>query len=141
MRYGWMTGLLIVVFCTALAAQDSTRPAQDAAGYAGTWAGTWAGGPDGGSGELEITIEKTSTGSLTGKLKATGGASEHTAPFKTLTIDAGTLKARYDYPLGDGGEVALDAAVEASSAKGTWALYPPGQTTEAARGTFVVTRR
>jgi len=136
-----MTGLLIVVFCTALAAQDSTRPAQDAAGYAGTWAGTWAGGPDGGSGELEITIEKTSTGSLTGKLKATGGASEHIAPFKTLTIDAGTLKARYDYPLGDGGEVALDAAVEASSAKGTWALYPPGQTTEAARGTFVVTRR
>lgn len=141
MRYGWMTGLLIVAFCTALAAQGTGKPAQDAAGYAGTWAGTWEGGPDGASGELEITIEKTSTGALAGKVKTTGGASVHTAPFKTLTLDAGRLKAKYDYPLGDGGEVALDAAVEASSAKGTWALSPPGQTTELARGTFVVTRK
>ena len=141
MRYGWMTGLLIVAFCSALSAQDSSKTAQDTAAYAGTWAGTWEGGADGGAGELEITIEKTSAGALAGKLKATGGASEHTAALKTLTIDAGTLKARYDYPLGEGGEVALDAAIEGGTATGTWALYPPGQTTALARGTFSITRK
>jgi hypothetical protein len=135
MRHGWLVCLLIVVLGGAGFAQGTD-------GHLGTWTGTWAGSAEGGgSGELEIAIEKGKDGALGGKMKATGGESGHSAVFKTLTFDGNRMTGKYDYPLGDGGEIVLQGTFDKTSAKGTWVLTPPGQTTEAARGTWTLTKK
>jgi hypothetical protein len=53
------------------------------------------------------------------------------------------MSARYDFPLdpASGSEVVLAATFTGSTAKGTWSLRPKGQTTEAAGGTWTVTKK
>jgi hypothetical protein len=51
------------------------------------------------------------------------------------------MTGKYDYPLGDGGEILIEGAFEAKSSKGTWALTPPGQTAAVARGTWTLAKK
>ena len=120
MRHGWLVCLLIVVL-------GGAGFAQGADSHVGTWTGTWAGSAEGGA--------------LAGKMKATGGESGHSATFKSLAFDGNKMTGKYDYPLGDGGEIVLQGTFDKTSAKGTWVLTPPGQTTEAARGTWTLTKK
>ncbi len=118
------------------------RSTQAADRYLGTWAGTWASATeDDGAGAIEITIEKGKDEAPAGKMKVTGGESGHSVAFKTLTFDGNKMTAKYDYPLGDGGEVVLQGDLEATTAKGTWKLTPPGQTADVARGTWTAAKK
>ena len=141
MRNGSIACVLTLVFGSMGFGQGTGK--QAAAPYLGTWAGTWASSSEeGGTGEIEVTIEEGNDGAPAGRLKVSGGEAGHSAAFKTLTFDGNKMTAKYDYPLGDGGEILLQAHLEDPKAKGTWKLTPPpGQTADAARGTWTATKR
>ncbi len=140
MRNGLILCVMALMFSGVGSGQGNSKQGADS--YFGTWAGTWASSSeDGGTGEIEVTLEKGKDGAPAGKIKASGGESGHSAAFKTLTFDGNKMTAKYDYPLGDGGEIVLEAALEATTAKGTWKLTPPGQTAEAARGTWTAAKK
>jgi hypothetical protein len=141
MRNGWIVCALVMAL-TGIGYARGDGQAKAADRHLGTWVGTWASsGEGGGAGELEVTIENGKQGALAGRLKATGGESGHTAVFKTLSFDGNKMSATYDYPLGEGGEIAMEATFEGSTAKGTWTLHPPGQGGQDARGTWTVTKK
>ena len=88
-----------------------------------------------------MTVEKGKDGALAGKVNVSGEM-PHTAPFKSLSFAGNKMNGTYQYPLGDGGEVVLEASFEGNTLAGTWLLHPEGQATEiAARGTWKVTRK
>jgi hypothetical protein len=134
MRKGWIVCLLIVVLSAFGYAQGKNR-------HLGAWAGTWAASEGDGSGGLEITIETGKDGALGGQVKATGGESGHTAVFKSLSFDGDKMTGKYEYPLGDGGQIVLEGTFDKASAKGTWALTPPGQTSGGPHGTWTLTKK
>ena len=139
MRNGLIVCVLTMVFSSVGFGQGSSKAAD---AYLGTWAGTWAASTEeGGTGELEITIEKGKDGALAGKMKASGGESGHSAAFKTLTVEGNKMIAKYDYPLGDGGEIVLEGDLDGTKAKGTWRLTPPGQPADVARGTWTTAKK
>jgi hypothetical protein len=142
MRISLILCVLIAVFSNVGAAQGDAKPPQEFDQYLGTWAGTWAGSEGGGGGELELVIEKGKDGQPTGRIKAAGGESGHSAIIKTLSFQGNQMTARYEYPLGEGGEIVMEAAFEATTGKGTWRLQPPGGSSEpVARGTWTVTKQ
>jgi hypothetical protein len=139
---GWMVCVVMAVVSMVAAPQSDSTPAQGIDQYLGTWTGTWAGSDGGNSGELELAIEKSKEGAPAGRIKAAGGESGHSATFKTLSFKGNQMTARYDYPLGDGGEIVMEATFDAGTAKGTWQLQAPGGGSDAlARGTWTVTKK
>jgi hypothetical protein len=133
MRKSWIVYLLIVMLSAFGYAQGKDR-------HLGAWAGTWAASEGDGSGGLEITIETGKDGALGGQVKATGGESGHTALFKSLSFDGDKMTGKYEYPLGDGGQIVLEGTFDKASAKGTWVLAPPGQST-GPHGTWTLTKK
>jgi hypothetical protein len=133
MRKGWIVCLLIVGLSAFGYAQGKDS-------HLGTWAGTWAAAEGDGTGGLEITIEAGKDGALGGQVKATGGEAGHTAVFKTLSFDGNKMTGKYDYPLGEGGQIVLEGTFDKASAKGTWVLLPPGAT-EGPHGTWTITKK
>jgi hypothetical protein len=139
MRNGWIVCALILVCSGVGFAQSKSAPDTD---YLGVWSGDWVGSGDGaGAGQLEITIEKGKDAGFAGKIKATGGGSDHNAVFTSLTFDGNKMTGKYDYPLGDGGQILLEGAFDGKASKGTWALFPPGQTTDVAHGTWTLAKK
>lgn len=138
MRNGLILCVLTVMFSGVGYGQADSRRASDS--YVGTWTGSWT-SSEGGTGELELTLEKTKDGAPGGKITAFGGESAHSAVFKTVTIDGNKMQAKYAYPLGEGGEITLDATFDGPAAKGTWMLRPPGGTADVANGTWTVTKK
>ncbi len=138
MRNVFILCVLTLMFSTVGYGQPDSKRAGDS--YLGNWTGTWT-SSEGGSGELEVSIEKTKDGVAGGKLTASGGESAHSAVFKSVTFDGTKMQAKYDYPLGEGGEVTLDATLDGPAVNGTWMLRPPGGTTDVARGTWTATKK
>jgi hypothetical protein len=134
MRKGWIVCLLIVGLSAFGHAQGKNS-------HLGTWTGTWAAAEGDGTGGLEITIETGKDGALGGQIKATGGESGHTAVFKMLSFDGDKMTGKYDYPLGDGGQIVLEGTFDKASAKGTWVLTPTGATSGGPHGTWTITKK
>jgi hypothetical protein len=145
MRNRWLLAVLITLFGVAGHAQSDGRRASVAGGadeYLGTWAGTWASTDGARAGQFEMTIEKDGNGNPAGKVKVTGGESDHSADFKSLSFDGNKMTGKYDYPLDPADEVALDATVDGKTATGTWLVHPRGQDADVlARGTWTVTKK
>jgi hypothetical protein len=133
---------LIVLLAAALgiwaarpgAAQDASKADQ----YVGTWAGTWDGS---GSGDFELTIEKGSSGALSGKVAVTTEAGPYTATLTSLSFEGAKMTGTYDFPLDAGAEVVLAATFEGRTATGTWSLRPKGQDAEVLGGTWKVVKK
>jgi opacity protein-like surface antigen len=136
MRNRLMVCLMALTFSTLAFAQAQ----QAADSYAGAWAGTWT-AADGGSGDVEITFEKGKDGAPAGKVKTSGGGVEHSANFKSLSIDGKKLTGKYEYPLEGGGEITMDGTLDTSTAKGTWELHQASGTAAVAQGTWTVTKK
>jgi hypothetical protein len=108
--------------------------------YAGTYSGTWDGA---GTGNFELTLEKVKDGGVTGKVAVTTDGGNYTADLKALSFEGTKMNAKYDFPLDPSAasEVVLVATIDGTVVKGTWSLRPKGQETEAAKGTWTVTKK
>ena len=140
MRQKLVIGLVLLAFSGLAHAQSEAKRAQVSDEYLGVWAGTWgmsADATDGGP--FEMTIEKDKDGAPAGKVNVSGGESAHTAVFKSLSFEGGKMTGSYIYPLGDGGEIVLEATLDKGAGTGTWLLHPQGQPAEiVARGYWKV---
>jgi hypothetical protein len=128
MRQQLVIGLVLLAFGGLVQAQGEAKRAQVPDEYVGLWAGSWgmtADATDGGS--FEMTIEKDKDGAPAGKMTVSGGEGTHSAVFKSLSFDGNKMSASYDYPLGDGGEIVLEATFEKGAGTGTWSLHPQRQ--------------
>ena len=108
--------------------------------YVGTYSGTWDGA---GTGNFELTLEKIKDGGVTGKVAVTTDGGNYTADLKALSFEGKKMNAKYDFPLDPSAssEVVLVADIDGNTIKGTWSLRPKGQETEAAKGTWTVTKK
>ena len=143
MRQKLMVALVLLAIGGAVRAQGDGKRAQVADEFLGVWTGSWgmsADATDGGS--FEMTIEKDKDGAPAGKVVVSGGESAHNAVFTTLSFEGNKMNATYDYPVGDGGEIVLEATFDKGAGTGTWIMHPKGESAEiAARGTWKVTKK
>ena len=143
MRTGWLSWLLVIVFC-ALSSASPGDAAQTAGAesYVGTWSGTWD-SEAAGSGKFELVLEKGNDGALTGKVAVTtdGGGGDYKTELQSLTFDGTKMAARYDFPLDPAAEIVVAADFEDRAAKGTWSLRPKGQAAEVVGGKWAVTKK
>ena len=136
MRTRRLIGVLVLVLCGIGSAARGA--AQDSSPYAGTWSGTWDGS---GSGDFKLTLEKSGSGPLSGKVDVTTDAGPYTATLTAVAFEGTKMTAKYDFPLDAGAEVILAATFEDKSAKGTWSLRPKGQADEIVGGTWTVAKK
>jgi hypothetical protein len=106
--------------------------------YLGTWTGTWEGG--GGSGGIELKLEKSDAGALSGRVSVTGEPT-YKAMFKTVSFEDSAMTASYDFPPDESIEIVLTASFEADHAKGSWSAREKGSGNEAANGTWSVEKK
>lgn len=127
---------LLHALCSAAgqSAADSPKPEQ----FAGIWSGRWEGA--GSSGGFELTLERPKEGPMTGTVSVTGEPA-YRAVLKTLAFDGSKMIAKYDFTPDEAAEVLLTAIFEGNTAKGSWSLTAKADGTEAARGTWTVTRK
>jgi hypothetical protein len=143
MQTGWLSWLLVLVFCAICSA--STRDAGQTASaesYAGTWSGTWD-SEAAGSGTFDLIREKGKDAALTGKVAVTtdGGGGEYTAELQSLAFDGKKMTAKYEFPLDPSAEIVVAADFDDQAAKGTWSLRPKGQAAELVGGKWTVVRK
>ena len=143
MRHKLVIGLMLLAIGGVVHAQSEPKRGEVADEYLGTWAGSWgmsADASDGGS--IEMTIEKDKEGAPAGKVTVSGGEGAHNAVFTSLSFEGSKMKGTYDYPVGDGGEIALEGTFDKGAGTGTWVMHPKGQAAEvAAQGTWKVTKK
>lgn len=130
----WFAVLALVVSgVLGVAAQSGSADAM-----LGTWSGTWE--SSGTSGTFALTLQKSADAALGGKV-AVGGEPAYEATLTSVSIEGNKLTAKYDFTPDTRAEVVLMATVEGQTAKGTWSLREKGSGTEAATGTWTVTRK
>jgi len=136
-RVSWRLVFTLIAICSA---HLNIGAAQSQSGdqFAGTWAGTWDGA---GMGEFTLTLDKGTAGAITGKVDVVTDAGPYTAELKSVAFEGQKMSASYDFPLDPGSEVVMAATFDGATAKGTWSLRPKGQSTEAAGGTWTVTKK
>jgi hypothetical protein len=132
----WMLLVLVVSVCSA-GARDVQAPAGDGP-FIGTWSGRWDGSGSGGG--FDLTIEKGQDNVLVGRVSVTGEPT-YKATLKKLSFDGNKMTGAYDFTPDEAGEVILAATFEANTAKGTWSLRSKADGTEAASGTWTVTKK
>jgi hypothetical protein len=132
----WMLLVLVVSVCSA-GARAAQAPAGDGP-FIGTWSGRWDGSGSGGG--FDLTIEKGQDNVLVGRVSVTGEPT-YKATLKKLSFDGNKMTGAYDFTPDEAGEVILAATFEANTAKGTWSLRSKADGTEAASGTWTVTKK
>jgi hypothetical protein len=130
--------LLIVLGAVCSAAAYGAQGSSGGDPYLGTWTGTWDGADSGGG--FELTLEKGKDGAVAGKVSVTGDPT-YKAVFKTLSFDGKKMTAAYDFPPDEGSEVRLSASFDGGTASGTWSLREKANGSEAADGTWTVSRK
>jgi hypothetical protein len=140
MRKRLVVSLLLLAFLGVRSALGSAGQSTNGEQYAGTYKGTWDGA---GTGDFELTLEKVKEGGVTGKVAVTTDGGDYTADLKALSFEGNKMNAKYDWPLDPSAssEVVLAATIDANVVKGTWSLRPKGKETEAAKGTWTVTKK
>ena len=139
MRNRWSLLLFVLVFSAICsAAQRGAGGSSSGDEFVGVWSGTWEGA--GGSGGFELTLEKGTDG-VAGKVSVTGEPT-YKATFKALSFDGKKMNAKYDFPPSAAeAEVLLGATFDGNKATGTWSLRAKANDTEAAAGTWSVTKK
>lgn len=139
MRNRLSVWLFVLVFgAIASGAQRGEGPAPGEQ-FVGTWAGTWEGA--GGSGGIELTLEKSKDGAVTGKVSVTGEPA-YSATFKTLVFDGKKMTATYDFPPDPtAAEVMLDATFDGNKAAGGWSVTDKSGGSQVASGTWTVSKK
>lgn len=139
MRTGWYVCFLVCLFgVVGFGAQRGAEAPSTGEQFLGTWSGTWS--AQGSGGGFDVTLEKGKDGAVTGKVAVTGEPT-YNAAFKELSFDGKKMKARYDFPPNEAGEVLLSATFEGNTANGTWALRAKGSDKDEATGTWTVTKK
>jgi hypothetical protein len=120
------------------AAQSPSDAKSSGEQYIGTWSGRWDSSGSGGG--FELTIEKGQDNALAGRVSVTGEPT-YKATLKKLSFDGAKMTGVYDFTPDERAEVLLSATFEGNTAKGTWSLRSKADGTEAAAGTWNVTRK
>jgi hypothetical protein len=131
----WLWIFALISLCSA--AQRGGEGAKEGEQFLATWIGTWDGA---GTGTFELTLEKGSDAALGGRVSVTGEPT-YKATLKTVSFEGKKMTARYDFPPDDRAEVVLVGTFDGDKATGTWSLHEKGGSSEAASGTWTVTRR
>jgi hypothetical protein len=126
---------VVVGLLSSTAAQGGAQGSSAGEKYIGTWSGKWEG--DGRTGGFEITLEKSKDGTLGGGVSVTGEPT-YKATLKTVSFDGAKMTATYDFPPDDSIGITLEAAFEATTAKGTWAARQKANGSELATGPWTV---
>ena len=135
-RTVWLFLFLFSGIC--FAAQRGTEKSSSGEEFVGVWSGTWEGA--GGSGGFELTLEKGTDG-VAGKVSVTGEPT-YKATFKALSFDGKKMNAKYYFPPNAAeAEVWLATTFDGNKANGTWSLRAKANDTEAAAGTWSVTKK
>jgi hypothetical protein len=143
MRNRLIVCLWLLAFAAVAGAQSEGKRSQVGDEYLGKWSGTWTLASEGSAGgQFDMTIARDKDGAPVGTVVVAGGQNGHSATFKSLAFAGSKMTARYDYPLDEGGEIALEATFDGGQGTGTWVLHPAGQPAEVtARGTWNVARK
>jgi hypothetical protein len=132
---------LMLGFVMGVAAAVAPMAARQAAGpeqYVGMWAGTYDGAA---TGTMEMILDKTKDGALSGKVNVVSDGGNYSADFKSIVFDGSKVTAAYDFPLDPSAEVVMTASFDGTAAKGTWSLRPKGQTDEIAGGGIAISKK
>jgi hypothetical protein len=131
-----MLGLVACVAAAAapMAARQAANPEQ----YVGMWGGTYDGAA---TGTMEMILDKTKDGALSGKVNVVSDGGNYSADFKSIVFDGSKVTAAYDFPLDPSAEVVMTASFDGAAAKGTWSLRPKGQTDEIAGGGIAISKK
>jgi hypothetical protein len=120
--------ILLVLFAVHL------LPAQSRSGFDGVWTGGWE------SGKIKLTISRDSDGKAVAKLwVAPENGEEYTTGFSEFVLEGNTMRARYNSPDSDPGEVVLEANLEGDTLRGTWQFRQKAKD-ETHSGTWKATR-
>ncbi len=124
----------------SIAAQRGAEKSSSGEEFVGGWSGSWqATGSSGGG--FELTLEKNKDGAVAGKVSVTGEPT-YKASFKTLSFDGNKMNAKYDFPPSEAdAEIWLTATFEGNKASGTWSLRVKADGSEAAAGSWSVTKK
>ena len=106
--------------------------------YVGMWAGTYDGAA---TGTMEMILDKTKDGALSGKVNVVTEGGNYSADFKSIVFDGSKVTAAYDFPLDPSAEVVMTASFDGAAAKGTWSLRAKGQTDEIAGGGIAISKK
>ena len=129
--------VMMSAMCSA-AQQGGAGTAAAGEPFLGTWSGTW--NASGSGGGFELTLEKAADGTVTGKVAVTGEPA-YNAALRTLSFDGNRMTAAYDFTPDPSAEVLLTATFVEKKADGTWVLRAKSTTTDAATGTWTVTKK
>ncbi len=134
-----LAGMVLVLLVTATVSAQSAPDAKAAKDqYVGAWSGRWDGSGSGGG--FDLTIEKGQDNALAGRVSVTGEPT-YKATLKKLLFEGTKMTGAYDFTPDEAGEVILAATFEGNTAKGTWSLRSKADGTEAATGTWSVTKK
>jgi hypothetical protein len=128
---------VFVIGALSAAAQRGAEGTSGGDQYAGTWVGTWDGA---GSGGFELALERGKDGAYAGSVSVTGEPT-YKATLKTVAFDGAKMTAKYDFTPNPEAEVVLDATFDGKTATGTWSAREKATGSEAAKGTWTVTRK
>ena len=134
-KYLLVAGIAAMTLAATQSPSDAKSSGEQ---YVGTWSGQWGGTGDGGG--FELTIEKGPDNALAGRVSVTGEPT-YKATLKKLSFDGAKMTGAYDFTPDERAEVMLSATFEGNTAKGTWSLRSKADGTEAAAGTWNVTRK
>jgi hypothetical protein len=135
-----LTALMLgLVACVAVAAAPmAARQAANPEQYVGMWAGTYDGAA---TGTMEMILDKTKDGALSGKVNVVTEGGNYSADFKSIVFEGSKVTAAYDFPLDPSAEVVMTASFDGAAAKGTWSLRAKGQTDEIAGGGIAISKK
>jgi hypothetical protein len=133
-----VAGIAVMTLAAGAAAQSPSDAKSSGEQYVGTWSGRWDSSSSGGG--FELTIEKGQDNALAGRVSVTGEPT-YKATLKKLSFDGTKMTGAYDFTPDERAEVLLSATFEGNTAKGTWSLRSKADGTEAASGTWNVTRK
>jgi len=124
----------MVVLTALLSSFTALLISAQSTGFEGVWTGGWE------SGKIKLTISRDSAGKPVAKLwVAPDNGEEYTTAFSELVLEGNSMRARYNSPDTDPGEVILQANLEGDTLQGTWQFKSKSKD-ETHSGTWKATR-
>ncbi len=120
-----------------VAAFSVARP-RDEEGFAGTWVGTYA-GEGGGSGDVTLTISKSTDGAWHANIKYSNQDGDQSAEMREIKISGAKFTGKLTSPDG-GAEITLDGEIKEARLEGTYSVSEMGSTEVVEKGTWKTTR-
>ena len=129
---------VVLLVCACLVGLVQAEQSTSEKNLVGAWTGTWTGGSNG---AFDMTITKGDDGKLGGSItpKPEGGDS-YTVSFKSITVADSKITLKLADP-GEEAEITLEASLEGSVLKGTYAVRIKADGNEVDKGTITANKK